>query len=86
MQIGKQIKIFEDGQKAPKVLTQAQQNKLLQMPTVIKQQDERLMYQDDNRRYSVNFLQKASSADQLDDEEDESEEQQEIQQPIVKKK
>ncbi|KAA6376270.1 MAG: hypothetical protein EZS28_028200, partial [Streblomastix strix] len=49
MQIGKQIQVFEDGQKAPKVLTQAQQNKLLQMPTVIKQQD-------DNRRFSANQL------------------------------
>ncbi|KAA6311761.1 MAG: hypothetical protein EZS28_056058 [Streblomastix strix] len=52
MQIGKQIKVFEDGQKASKVLTQAQQNKLLQIPTVIKQQDERLMFQDDEEDQS----------------------------------
>ncbi|KAA6362237.1 MAG: hypothetical protein EZS28_042237 [Streblomastix strix] len=33
MQVGKQIKVYEDGYKGPKVLTQAQQNKLLAIRT-----------------------------------------------------
>ncbi|KAA6388791.1 MAG: hypothetical protein EZS28_015684 [Streblomastix strix] len=71
MQIGKQIKVFEDGQKAPKVLTQAQQNKLLQIPVseagfakqvqpIMKQQDERLMFQDDIEEESEEEIEEGS--------------------------
>ncbi|KAA6391505.1 MAG: hypothetical protein EZS28_012973, partial [Streblomastix strix] len=47
MQVGKQIKVYEDGYKGPKVLTQAQQNKLLAIRPQPKPIDNRLMYMDD---------------------------------------
>ncbi|KAA6402454.1 MAG: hypothetical protein EZS28_002014 [Streblomastix strix] len=56
MQVGKQIKVYEDGYKSPKVLTQAQQNKLLAIrpqPKPVRnagfpqEVDNRLMYIDD---------------------------------------
>ncbi|KAA6378170.1 MAG: hypothetical protein EZS28_026304 [Streblomastix strix] len=51
MQVGKQIKVYEDGYKGPKVITQAQQNKLLAIrPTLVK--DTRLMYVDDDNNSS----------------------------------
>ncbi|KAA6390460.1 MAG: hypothetical protein EZS28_014016 [Streblomastix strix] len=47
MQVDKQIKKYEDGQKSPNVLTQAQQNKLLAIrPTPVK--DNRITYMDDD--------------------------------------
>ncbi|KAA6374042.1 MAG: hypothetical protein EZS28_030431 [Streblomastix strix] len=45
---GKQIKIFNDGYKGPKVLTLAQQNKLLAIHPTPKLVDSRLMQMDDD--------------------------------------
>ncbi|KAA6377822.1 MAG: hypothetical protein EZS28_026651 [Streblomastix strix] len=52
MQVDKQIKVYEDGYKGPKVLTQAQQNKQLAMrPTLAHGapvKDSQLMYEADD--------------------------------------
>ncbi|KAA6355872.1 MAG: hypothetical protein EZS28_048600, partial [Streblomastix strix] len=73
MQVGKQIKVYEDCYKGPKVLTQAQQNKLLAIrPTsewkasqglTTKSIDNRLMYMDDE-----------DNTDEQDDDADDEEE------------
>ncbi|KAA6373366.1 MAG: hypothetical protein EZS28_031108 [Streblomastix strix] len=64
MQVGKQIKIYEDGYKGPNVLKQAQQNKLLAIRTT-PVKDSRLWYETDD---DVN-------SDEQDDEEIISEKQ-----------
>ncbi|KAA6390577.1 MAG: hypothetical protein EZS28_013892 [Streblomastix strix] len=63
MQVGKQIKVYEDGYKGPKVLTQAQQNKLLAIRPTPKPIDNRLMYMDDE-----------DNTDEQDDDVDDEEE------------
>ncbi|KAA6401251.1 MAG: hypothetical protein EZS28_003233 [Streblomastix strix] len=47
MQVDEQIKIYECGYKGPKVITQAQQNKLLTIRPTAKPTDSRLKYMDD---------------------------------------
>ncbi|KAA6368439.1 MAG: hypothetical protein EZS28_036033 [Streblomastix strix] len=76
MQVGKQIKVYEDGYKGPKVLTQAQQNKLLAERPALPMEglqgrlaqrqpmkDSRLMYMDDE-----------DNTDEQDDDADDEEE------------
>ncbi|KAA6396208.1 MAG: hypothetical protein EZS28_008269 [Streblomastix strix] len=63
MQVGKQIKVYEDGYKGPKVLTQAQQNKLLAIRPQPKPINNRLMYMDDD-----------NNTDEQDDDADDEEE------------
>ncbi|KAA6388721.1 MAG: hypothetical protein EZS28_015750 [Streblomastix strix] len=48
IQVGKQVNVYEDGYKGPKVLSQAQQNKLLAVRPTPKPVDARLMYVDDD--------------------------------------
>ncbi|KAA6375130.1 MAG: hypothetical protein EZS28_029345 [Streblomastix strix] len=63
MQVGKQIKVYEDGYKSPKVLIQAQQNMLLAIRPTAKPVDSRLMYMDDE-----------DNTDEQDDDADDEEE------------
>ncbi|KAA6393161.1 MAG: hypothetical protein EZS28_011316 [Streblomastix strix] len=72
MQVGKQIKVYEDGYKGPKVLTQAQQNKLLTIRPTAKPIDNRLSTEGLHGR--LMYMDDEDNTDEQDDDADGDEE------------